>query len=78
MITALNQLFDVVEAAGLTCPDFVEDSFAMLATAIAKLPPEERKRVLAEVEGGRLRDATKLFDGLPSPYPRTAGKGVGH
>jgi hypothetical protein len=35
MNTALNKLFDVVEAAGLTRPDFVEDAFTMLATAIA-------------------------------------------
>jgi hypothetical protein len=76
MNTVLHKLFDVVEAGGLTRPDFVEDSFTMLATAIAQLPPEERERCLLKIEAGDLRQAVAQFE-RPS-YPKANGKGGGH
>jgi hypothetical protein len=74
MNTALHQLMNVIDAAGLSQPDFVEDGFALLALAISKLPPEERERVLLKVECGELRDAVGRFE--RPQYPRANGKGL--
>jgi hypothetical protein len=75
MNTCLHRLMDVIDTAGLTPPDFAEDGFALFATAISKLPPAERERVLQEIECGALRDAVKRFD-VPR-YPQTNGTGKG-
>jgi hypothetical protein len=74
MNTALHKLMDVIDAAGLSRPDFVEDGFALFATAISKLPAAERERVLQEIECGALRDAVGQFD--RPQYPRANGKGL--
>jgi hypothetical protein len=76
MNSCLHQLMDTVNAAGLNRPeDFVEDGFALFATAIAKLSPEKRERLLLEVECGALRQAVSQFE-RPF-YPRANGSGKG-
>jgi hypothetical protein len=63
MNSCLSRLFDVVEdAEPYRVIDFFNDSFAMTATAISKLPAEERELALAEIECGRLRAAVAKFE----------------
>jgi hypothetical protein len=69
MNTCLHTLMDAVDAAGLERRDFAEDAFALLATAISKLPPEERELVLGKIECGDLRQAVSQFD-RPT-YPKS-------
>ncbi len=58
----MDQLFDVIEAAELDCPDdFVSAAFAFLATALAKLPAAKREDELLAIELGTLRRAVQLF-----------------
>jgi hypothetical protein len=74
MNSCLHQLMNTVDAAGLNRPeDFVDDSFALFATALSKLPPEKREKALLEIECGALRDAVSQFD--KPRYPKLDGDG---
>jgi hypothetical protein len=71
MNTALNQLMDTIDAAGLDTPDdFAADASVLLALAIAKLPPDEREHVLRAIESGLLRQDVTKFEARRQPYPR--------
>jgi hypothetical protein len=74
-MNTLDQLMNVIDGGRLERREVLDNSFALYALAISLLEPEERERVLAEVECGRLRSAVGQFD-RPSPYPRTGNEGL--
>jgi hypothetical protein len=66
----LEQLFDTVEAFGISPKEFLRVGFAFLATAISTLPPAEREAQLRSiVRDDSLRQAVEKFPVYVAPTP---------
>jgi hypothetical protein len=62
MSSALQQLMDAIDAAGLERPeDFVLDARGLLELAISMLPADAREVVLQDIEDGSLRSAVARY-----------------
>lgn len=57
----LNLVGDFLDRSDVSADEFVNDAFAVMLSALGKLPEAKRERWLARIERGTLREAVEEY-----------------